>query len=297
MRQRQARVLLWALLGAGFSGTAGADAATGEPREAGNIGETPIEPNGTTGEPTPLPEPASHGLNFALDLASAYNFRGLNIFQADSQHDLHALLAPSVTFSVGDTGLWLNYWGAFQLNGPNRQDLILEGVGQEVDLSIGYDQELLEGDLMLSAAFVSYLYPFADPDLAGTGTPTWLEPMAGITWETFASLGLSISYMTHLQQVLAGWDYLYVNPTASMNFPLGDRAALEPGISAGWKVWTDGPAWQDNTADVTLDLDIPVEAGSTTLTAGLHVTWTNLEDTALLDQTFAWGSLGASMDW
>ncbi len=243
------------------------------------------------------PESDSLGLNLSLELASAYSFRGINVFQADSQHDVHARLSPSVTWSVGDTGVWFNTWGAFQLNGPNRRDLVLEGLGREFDLSVGYDHECLDGAVVLSAAFTGYLYPFADAEVAGTGTPTWLEPMAGVTWEMFASLGLTITYMTHLQPVLAGWDYLYVNPTASLSLPLDDRMALEPGLSAGWKVWVDGPAWQDNTADVTVDLNAPATVGPATVTAGAHVTWTNLEDTSLVDEAFVWGSIAAAVDW
>ncbi len=240
---------------------------------------------------------SSPGLTFTLDLATAYQFRGTNVFQSSRQQDFHGLLAPGVSWAVGDTGLWVGYWGAFQLNGPNRRDLVLEGVGHETDLSLGYDQELLEGDLVLGATLVAYLYVFADPEEAGTRMPLWIEPMASVTWDTAATLGLVLSYFTHVQEALVGYDYVYVNPSASRSIPLGDSLSLEPGCTAGIKLWTGGDRERDNTVDATADLTLAIDAGPLTLTPGVHLTWTNLEAVSLAGEAFVWGSVGASLEW
>ena len=54
----------------------------------------------TTGEAA-QPEPRQIGLTIGLEVASAYCFRGLNVFQSDSQLDPHLLFAPALSYAVG----------------------------------------------------------------------------------------------------------------------------------------------------------------------------------------------------
>jgi len=161
-------------------------------------------------------------LTMAIDTETAYVFRGLNIFQGAGQHDPNAILAPELTWSFGDSGLWLDYWGAYQISGDNISQLVDEGLGMEQDFTLGYDRDLNENGLALSARLICYLYPFADPDVAGVTMPSYLEPGITLSLSRSADFGFGISYMTNTQSELAGTAYLYLNPTIQNNSAPGN---------------------------------------------------------------------------
>ncbi len=68
-----------------------------------------------------------YGINLDFGFASAYLFRGINMFQNNGQMNQHTLLAPSITWQVFDTGLSIGYIGVYQLNGGNTSKLIDAG--------------------------------------------------------------------------------------------------------------------------------------------------------------------------
>ncbi len=265
----------------------------------GTLFQDIASPSSDTGAVSPS-EPAgaqASSFSVSLDVATAYSFRGINVFQAQGQHDRHMLLAPAATWSVGDTGVWVGYWGAYQLNGDNRSYLVDAGYGRETDVTLGFDKDLEDGWGTLSLSLVAYLYPFADPELGGAHVPTWLEPMVGLVLDRQVELSLVVSYFTHVQKALDGGDYVYFNPTVARTFPLREHWDLRAALSAGAKLWADGPTWQDNTVDATGSVTVSYSRGAWSVTPGLHGTWTNLGGLAIQDQAFAWGDLGVSVEW
>ena len=63
----------------------------------GGLGAQEIEASTDTG--------GGVGINFDVGFATAYVFRGLNIFMDDDQRDQNMLISPGITWSIFDTGL------------------------------------------------------------------------------------------------------------------------------------------------------------------------------------------------
>jgi hypothetical protein len=106
--------------------------------------EEPSTPAGSEAEGAAAEEEsAGYGLNIDVMYSTLYVFRGYNVFQDSSQMDQHGFLAPSITWSVFDTGLSIGYWGAFQLYGERRRAMIHEAIGAEQDLYLTYDFDLM----------------------------------------------------------------------------------------------------------------------------------------------------------
>jgi len=242
-------------------------------------------------------EAAGVGVNLDLGFATHYVFRGLNLFQEDAQLDPHTLLAPGATWSVGDTGLSLGWWAAFQLNG-NVRDNIDAGAGLEQDLFATYEFGLTDS-VALGLQMYAYLYPFADEDVTLTrGAPIWLEPGASITWSTAVDLGLTVTYMAGVQDAIAEYSYLYLSPTLGRSFELAEPLSLDLAASFGYKAWLrSDEKLQDNT------FDVGVKAGLTWcatdifyVTPAVGFAWTNLEGLGFADEFIVYGMLNVGVD-
>ena len=243
----------------------------------------------------PPPPKAPTTLRLELGLASAYGWRGDNVFAKDSQSDDHALLAPGATWTLGGTGLSLGYWGAFQWTGDNADQLIVEGVGHEQDLFAIYHIEPAEA-LSIDGSLTAYLYPFADPDTVGTSTPTYLEPGLKLTAHGPLDLSLLLTYMAGLQEPLAAGRYLYANPRLSRSLALSDDKALALGAGAGFKRFsTDPEALRDNTVDITLDAALDYKKGAATFSPHVHAAWTNLAAAPSGMGAFVWAGITAAV--
>jgi hypothetical protein len=251
------------------------------------------------GQPPPTPPPTSTpaaapepiGLTLGVGVETAYYFRGLNVFKADSQRDMHGLFEPSLTYAVPGTGLSLGYWGGYQVNGGNSTDLIAAGIGHEQDVIVRYAGELVKG-LTLAGILTGYLYPFADEEVVGTAVPTYLEPGLSLTYAGPLDLGLAISYMAGVQDALANGRYLYLNPTVGKVFDLSGIADLAMGVGFGFKLYNYPSRMPDNRFDVRFDWGVPLDlGGGLTVTPGVHFGWTELHAQAPVDGYFVWASL------
>lgn len=220
------------------------------------------------------------GLNLDLGFATAYVFRGYNVFQEDSQLDQNMLLAPGITWSVFDTGLWIGYWGAFQISGDNIRSNIDGGVGAEQDLLVGYDLGLGEA-FTLSFGLAYYFYPFADEAAAGCKVPSYLEPSAGISIATVIDIGLNFTYFAGLQDAVSDYRYLYLNPTLGKSFELHEMVGLDLGVGYGYKFYHPDSSVNENFHDFLFTLGLPIY-----LPRGFYVTpsfgmaWTDIRDSS-----------------
>ena len=112
------------LIGSCFiAGVAGAmPAIPGQPP----AGTPAALPSGPVPAPEPSPtDPPTGGsgdglLNLDLEAASAYVWRGINVFGEDQNSQAFSVF-PSITATFG--ALSLGYWGAFQLSGDNKSAL------------------------------------------------------------------------------------------------------------------------------------------------------------------------------
>lgn len=235
------------------------------------------------------------GLEVGLELASAFLWRGLNVFQDKDRMDQHMLAAPSLTWTVGETGLSVGYWGAYQLNGDNRSALIDAGVGAETDLILGYSHSVTE-DFTVDGGIVYYVYPFADEAAAGAATPGYIEPNVVLSYTTVVDVGLMVGWFRSLQSELDGFNHIYINPTVGKSLTLGAGMELQLGVGLGYKVFQDDEA-TDNVYDVlaTVGLGVELPAGLS-LTPKVQAAWTNLGDAEIADELAVAGAvaLGAS---
>ena len=194
--------------------------------------------------------PAPVGLNLDLQLATAYVFRGWNVFQETSQMDPHLLLAPGLTYAIADTGLSVGYWGAYQLTGANIGATLDAALNAEQDLFVSYERDLGH-DMTLAVRFFSYFYPAADRRVAGASVPTYLEPIVAFTASPGVDLGVQVTYFAGVQDApgISGISYLYVNPSVGKSFELVEHIGLELLLGYGIKAFKEGNAGRSNVHD------------------------------------------------
>jgi hypothetical protein len=222
-------------------------------------------------------------LNIDVEGASAYVWRGINRFGAD-QNTQNFSVFPSLTATFGQVSL--GYWGAFQLSGDNKSANVDRGVGAENDLVLKISGPLGE-DLTASAMLTYFLYPMADAEVAGTDTPMYLEPGAGISYLAGADLGLYVGYYRGLQAVTEGNSFLYINPSIGKTFPLDDSLGLALSMSGGYKVYTEDPPIEDRVVDLALNASIAIPFDDTYITPQIHAAYVTRDEDAVPDAGFS----------
>ncbi|MBN2529801.1 MAG: hypothetical protein JXR76_25645 [Deltaproteobacteria bacterium] len=227
-------------------------------------------------------EEKSYGVNVDLGFATIYNFRGVNTFAEDSQMDQNGAFFPSVTWSIGETGLYLGYWGAYQLSGNNISENVTGALGHEQDLYIGWDKSFGPDDMMtFSVAFTYFFYPFAK-GLANNGdeinNPSIVEPLVGFSLSSVVDLGLTLSYFAGVDDSTSGLTHLYIKPSIGKSVSFGERFGLDMGFGAGFKVWKEDI--DDNVVDLSFDFALPIALeGSLYASPSVSLAWTNFEKT------------------
>jgi hypothetical protein len=304
-------VLMAACLIPSFAGAADAPvpAIPGEP-PAGTPAALPSGPVPAP-EPAPTATPTDSGttstrrrgerpskmLNVDVEAASAYVWRGINMFGVDQSSQAFSVF-PSLTATFG--GLSLGYWGAFQLSGDNKSALVDSGVGAENDLVLKYSGSLDNG-LAYSAMLTYWLYPFADEDVTGTSTPMYIEPGAGISYLAGADLGLYVGYYRALQTVNEPLSFLYINPSIGKTFMVNEDIGIALGLSAGYKIFTNDPPNEDRAFDLALNISAAIPFDNMYITPQLHAAYVTRDDDVVPDAEFsdsfiAWAGVHVGYD-
>jgi hypothetical protein len=222
-------------------------------------------------------------LSIDVEGASAYVWRGINVFGVEQNTQAFSVF-PSLTATFG--ALSLGYWGAFQLSGDNKSVLVDTGVGAENDFILKYGGWLDNG-LAYSAMLTYWIYPFADEEAAGTATPMYIEPGAGISYLAGADLGLYLGYYRGLQAATEGASFLYINPSVGKTFPLSGDVGLALGLSAGYKVFTNDPPTEDRAFDLALHLSVAIPFSDMYITPQLHAAYATRDDEAVPNAEFS----------
>ncbi len=244
--------------------------------------ETAAEPAPAESTPAAVEEEKkSAGVNVDVGLATIYNFRGANVFKESKMMDQNALFAPSVTWSIFDTGLSLGYWGAFQLSGDNKRFNVDYGLGHEQDLILGYSKGFADDLVSLDLAFTYYFYPFAQEDIAGCANPSIIEPMVGVSIATAVDIGFHVSYFHAIQKEIDLLRHAYFNFSLGKSFTFNDIFGMDLGMGLGIKAWiknSDGEKLPDNRVDLHFDWSVPIHLTEQLYVApALHFSWTDLK--------------------
>lgn len=247
--------------------------------------------------PSPSRERKTIGISVELGLSSAYLFRGLNMLQSKSQHDQHAILAPSLYYAFGDSGFGIGYWSAYQIGGGNQEDTVAGGLSHEQDLYLNWETSLSDR-CSISATLFYYSYPFADEKVAGTAMPSYLEPSVGLSFAGPVDLSMGVAYFAGLQKELQDYSYLYFNPTIGKSIQLNDRVGASLGFGFGYKAFNVGAdKISDNMFDLSFDCTLPMSfEGGLSLTPGLHIAWTNMDEIRRGDEYVIWFSLATGFE-
>jgi hypothetical protein len=246
---------------------------------------------------TPV-ESEAIGLNIDFEIASVYVLRGNNVFQEKSQSDQNGLFAPSITYTLGETGIYFTYWAGYQTTGHNMAELVDIGLGHEQDLIVGFDYELVSDVLTLNTAFIYYLYPFANKEKAGASLPSFLEPSLGISYSAGLDLSLQLAYLLAVQEALSDFRYLYFHPTIGKRFEFSPTFGMSLSLGIGYKLFHDPDKMKDNVWDIGFDLEVPIQVTKAFyLTPAVHFAWTNLEGVGPGEEYVVWFgiSTGANM--
>jgi hypothetical protein len=262
------------------------------PKEAEPVTE-PAAPPADTGAETAkeeAPAPSAATVNIDVETASAYVWRGLNLF-GETYTTQNWSLFPSVTAVFGP--VTVGYWGAFQLTGDNKSAVVDGGVGAEQDLILAYNGSIAD-NLTYSARLTYWIYPFADEAVAGTSTPMYLEPGVGVTYSTAADLGLYVGYYRGLQDATKDYSFIYINPTVAKTLPLSDTIALALGLSAGYKIHTGdylGSTDENDQFDLLANVGATLPFSDMYITPQVHAAYLSRNDFDFGDEFIAWAGV------
>jgi hypothetical protein len=222
-------------------------------------------------------------LNIDVEGASAYVWRGINMFGADQNSQVFSVF-PSLTATLGAVSL--GYWGAYQMSGDNRSTLLDSGVGGQNNFILKYSGSLDNG-LAYSTMLTYWIYPFADAEVAGTDTPMYIEPGAGISYLAGADLGLYVGYYRGLQAVTEPASFLYINPSIGKTFAVSSDMGLALGLSGGYKVFTNDPPSEDRALDLALNVSLAIPFSDTYITPQLHAAYATRDEAVVPDAEFS----------
>ena len=291
------------------AGEGGGSAIPGEP-PAGTSAALPSGPVPAP-EPAPTSPPTDRGvasergrwgrqdqmLNIDVEGSSAYVWRGINVF-GEQQNTQAFSVFPSLTATFGRISL--GYWGAFQLSGDNKSELVDRGVGGQNNFILKYNSYFDNG-LVYSAMLTYWIYPFANEEVAGTATPMYLEPGVGLSYLAGADLGLYVGYYRGLQDVIQPNSFLYINPSIGKTFSLNEDLGLALGLSAGYKVFTDDPPAKDRAFDLALNVSLAIPFNNMYITPGLHAAYATRDEAVVPNAGFsdsfvAWAGVHVGYD-
>ncbi|MEQ1504701.1 MAG: hypothetical protein ABMB14_20845, partial [Myxococcota bacterium] len=165
------------------------------------------------------------GLELGTGVASAYAYRGLDLFEGTAT-DPAMLVAPRLVLSRGD---WSGgVFASLQATGSQAAALIRAGVGLEQNAFVGYSRGLSDR-VSVDAALTGTFFPWATAADAGTRLPVVVEPLVTLTVDVGIELAATVSQLHGIQHAQIEGDYTYGGLAASRSFPLGPTASVDVG--------------------------------------------------------------------
>jgi hypothetical protein len=236
--------------------------------------------------------PAKLGIGFGITLASAYNFRGQNLYKDQHQLDQALQVAPWASYTVPKTGLTLTYYSSYQATGSAAAANRKAGISHEQDFTAAYRVEL-PAHLALTPGFTTYVYPFATKEAAGTTTPVWVEPWVDLLWQNgVVDVDLTTTYFHGAQSALKDYRYGYLHAQLSRTATITPWVGVETAVGYGHKLYVEKVT--QNRDDVSARIGVPFTVKDAVLKPAVNWAWTDLSGRSMGQEYFLFGSLDAS---
>ncbi len=265
---------------------AATDAAPTRTAEPAAAPMAPAEP--AAAEPEPV------GVSVYVGFWSVYPWRGANVFATDSLRDQNGMVDVGMSYTTG--GFTFGYWSAYQVLGDNILENIAGGLGDEQDLTFGYDFTLPE-DVTLSLGTAAYLFPFAQKEQTGTAFTAYLEPSVAFAWDGPVSVSGAVSYYAGAPKVFWSDNYLYLHAAVGGTVPIKGDTGLDLSLGFGHKLFTAAQDSHDNREDLGLTLGVPLDLGhGVWVSPTANLAWTNLADLPVADELMPYIAVEFGLD-
>jgi hypothetical protein len=207
-----------------------------------------------------------------LEYASAYVFRGENVFKEHDQNEQKMVALPRFVWTPPDAGLSLGYSAAYQLTGDNIGRNIDDGIGAEQDLFIDYDVKVVR-HFAISTELAMWAFP------AAASFPLFFEGSAEANYTGPIEVGFYAGYLFAAREGPLSQDHLYLSPHIEKTFALHESLDLTTRVSAGWKLFKLKPSpVQSYSFDVLITETLSYSVNDAlTLGAKVGLAWANLE--------------------
>jgi hypothetical protein len=207
-----------------------------------------MEPVMTRRNPNVHARSAAPELELSLEFASAYVFRGYNVFQAENQREQKWVQRPQIVWTAPGTGFSIGYASANQVSGDNLVSNVAAGLSAEQDLFTGYELwRTARVGLATEVALIAY--PAADKRVIGTDVPVFISVSAEPRYRH--NLFLYGGYLRGFRKGSFEANQVYLNPRVEQRVSLGERFGLELQLGAGMKILqADVGSIRDNMFDV-----------------------------------------------
>lgn len=188
------------------------------------------------------------GTQFGLDFNSRYMWRGF-----DLNPNNKPVLQPSVTFTLGDSGLAVNFWGSIAFGNKTLH---------ETDITLSYDFSNLK-NVSLSVGFIHYGWYFSDDFKFKDNT----------TQEFYITAGLPkvpLNPTLSLYYDINNGDGFYAALAIGHGLKLTESVSLDLSASLGY----NGGQWIEESGFSNLDfgVSVPLRLDKTTISPFLGVT-------------------------
>ena len=211
-------------------------------------------------------------IDVALDGYSGYIWRG-GILGADDK----AVLQPSLTLGIGETGLSFNVWGSAFVQDRTPLDQV-----DELDLTVDLSRSLGEDSpVSFSVGYIQYTFPSLN-----TGTKHSEEVYGGLSLDHILAPSVTFYYDFGL---IDGW---YLTAGVGPEFPLGEEEG-GPTFSLGASVGISDSAYGTNGStgfnDVTVTGSVNFSSGQFSISPTVGFSYA--DDSINADNSSFWGGI------
>jgi hypothetical protein len=155
-------------------------------------------------------------------LASAYFFRGENIYGKKLNNDLNGVFSPSFSLVIIPASFSITYESFYQISGDNAAYNVNIGKGHQQNIIIHWDYFFVNR-LEISSFLGYYFFPFAQKEIAGIKNPSYLDVIVNSFWHSKKGLttGIGMAYLFGVQNVISDMRYLYIYPSVKQKIEFG----------------------------------------------------------------------------